>query len=95
MLYIDEIDFERICYDNMYTEDYRIAIEQFKKKAIPCNPIVSARWLTWKEQFPDRKDPKGNKEDRLGVFCSACHKHADNKSSFCPHCGADMDYLWE
>lgn len=51
-------------------------------------PVVHGRWLTWEEQFPGEM-PK--KKSRLGVFCSACHNHADNMFDFCPNCGAKMD----
>ena len=50
-------------------------------------PVVHGRWLTWEEQFPGEM-PK--KKSRLGVFCSACHNHADNMFDFCPNCGAKM-----
>ena len=51
-------------------------------------PVVHGRWLTWEEQFPG-EIPK--KKSRLGVFCSACHNHADNMFDFCPNCSAKMD----
>ena len=51
-------------------------------------PVVHGRWLTWEEQFPGEM-PK--KKSRLGVFCSACHNHADNMFDFCPNCGCRMD----
>ena len=51
-------------------------------------PVVHGLWLTWEEQFPG-ETPK--KKSRLGVFCSACHNHADNMFDFCPNCGAKMD----
>ena len=50
-------------------------------------PVVHGRWLTWEEQFPG-EIPK--KKSRLGVFCSACHNHADNMFDYCPNCGAKM-----
>lgn len=51
-------------------------------------PVVHGRWLTWEEQFPGRTP---RKKSMLGVFCSACHNHADNMSYYCPNCGAKMD----
>lgn len=51
-------------------------------------PVVHGRWLTWEEQFPGRTQ---RKKSGLGVFCSACHNHADNMFSYCPNCGAKMD----
>lgn len=51
-------------------------------------PVVHGRWLTWEEQFPGEM-PK--KKSRLGVFCSACHNHADNMFDYCPNCGCRMD----
>ena len=51
-------------------------------------PVVHGRWLTWEEQFPGRTP---RKKSMLGVFCSACHNHADNMSNYCPNCGAKMD----
>ena len=50
--------------------------------------VVHGWWLTWEEQFPGRT-PK--KKSKLGVFCSACHNHADNMFIYCPNCGAKMD----
>lgn len=51
-------------------------------------PVVHGHWLAWEEQFPEKKVPKKSK---LGVFCSACRDHSDNRSAFCPNCGAKMD----
>ena len=53
-------------------------------------PVVRGEWKTWEEQFPDRTTRKKN---NLGVFCSACQLHADNMTSYCPNCGARMDYV--
>ena len=58
---------------------------------IPTADVVEVRhgkWLTWEEQFPDRKPTKKNS---LGVFCNNCHSHADNMTDYCPNCGARMD----
>ena len=57
----------------------------------PTADVVEVRhgkWLTWEEQFPDRKPTKKN---NLGVFCNNCHNHADNMTDYCPNCGAKMD----
>ena len=65
-------------------------IESLIKKQ-PTADVVEVRhgkWLTWEEQFPDRKPTKKN---NLGVFCNNCHSHADNMTDFCPNCGARMD----
>lgn len=51
-------------------------------------PVVHGRWLTWEEQFPGEMT---REKSRLGVFCSACHNHADNMFDFCPNCGCRMD----
>ena len=40
--------------------------------------VMHGRWVVWTEKF-------------LGVFCSECHKLADNKFNYCPNCGAKMD----
>ena len=50
--------------------------------------VRHGRWLTWEEQFPGEKPRRSN---NLGVFCDKCHNHADNRTDFCPHCGAKMD----
>ena len=50
-------------------------------------PVRHGRWLTWEEQFPG-STPK--KQSGLGVFCDKCHSHADNRTDYCPNCGADM-----
>ena len=60
-------------------------------KSIPTadvSPVRHGRWLTWEEQFPG-STPK--KTSRLGVFCDKCHNHADNRTDYCPNCGAKMD----
>lgn len=60
-------------------------------KSQPTADVVEVRhgkWLTWEEQFPDRKPTKKN---NLGVFCNNCHSHADNMTDYCPNCGARMD----
>ena len=57
----------------------------------PTADVVEVRhgkWLTWEEQFPDRKPTKKN---NLGVFCNNCHSHSDNMTDYCPNCGARMD----
>ena len=51
-------------------------------------PVRYGRWLTWEEQFPAHIP---SKKSGLGVFCSTCHKHADNMYDYCPNCGAKMD----
>ena len=51
-------------------------------------PVRHGRWLTWEEQFPG-STPK--KQSGLGVFCDKCHGHADNRTDYCPNCGAKMD----
>ena len=51
-------------------------------------PVRHGRWLTWEEQFPAHIP---SKKSGLGVFCSTCHKHADNMYDYCPNCGAKMD----
>ena len=49
--------------------------------------VVHGRWITWEEQFPGKKPRRSN---NLGVFCDKCHNHADNRTDFCPNCGANM-----
>ena len=59
--------------------------------SIPAADVVPVRhgwWLTWEEQFPGEKPCRMN---NLGVFCDKCHNHADNRTDFCPNCGAKMD----
>lgn len=62
--------------------------EHFEPIKADVQPVRHGRWITWKDKFPG-KVPK--KKNNLGVFCSECKLHADNKSAFCPHCGAKMD----
>ena len=50
-------------------------------------PVRHGRWLSWEEQF--HKTPK--RKNNLGVFCDKCHKHNDNRTDYCPNCGARMD----
>lgn len=53
--------------------------------AADAAPVRYASWLTWEEMFPGETQKK---KSNLGVFCSACKNHADNRSAFCPSCGA-------
>ena len=55
---------------------------------IEISRVRHGRWLTWEEQFPG-STPK--KQSGLGVFCDKCHSHADNRTDYCPNCGAKMD----
>ena len=74
---------------NGVTEDFEICLKALKNQ--PTAAVVEVRhgkWLTWEEQFPDRKPTKKN---NLGVFCNNCHSHADNMTDYCPNCGARMD----
>lgn len=58
------------------------------QEAADVVPVRHGRWLTWEEQFPGEKPRRMN---NLGVFCDKCHNHADNRTDFCPNCGAKMD----
>lgn len=49
--------------------------------------VRNGRWLSWEDQF--NKTPK--RKNNLGVFCDKCHKHNDNRTDYCPNCGAKMD----
>lgn len=72
-----------------YAEGVDFAIKALKEKpTVEAELVRRGRWLAWEEQFPGEKVPKKN---RLGVFCSQCHSHADNMSKRCPECGAIMD----
>lgn len=71
-------------------EPYKGAIRRVLQQAPAADvaPVVHARWLTWEEQFLGAAP---RKKSRLGVFCSACHNHADNMFDYCPNCSAKMD----
>lgn len=56
--------------------------------ATDVEPVRHGMWLSWEEQFPEKKVPKKN---NIGVFCSVCHNHADNRFDYCPNCGAKME----
>ena len=97
------IDADKL-YELIRTNDYRLATINGSidygmftigiKQAIdeiPTADVTEVRhgkWLTWEEQFPNRKPTKKN---NLGVFCNNCHSHADNMTDYCPNCGARMD----
>nr|DAL02012.1 MAG TPA: PROTEIN/RNA Complex, archaeal, ribosomal, 50S, protein.0A [Caudoviricetes sp.] len=68
-----------------FCEAYRVIQNMPTVDAVP---VVHGWWLTWEEQFPGRTL---RKKSMLGVFCSACHNHADNMFNYCPNCGAKMD----
>ena len=70
-------------------DDFKKAIKKMPKSIIvDVSPVRHGRWLTWEEQFPG-STPK--KQSGLGVFCDKCHSHADNRTDYCPNCGAKMD----
>ena len=70
-------------------DDFKKAIKKMPKGIIvDVSPVRHGRWLTWEEQFPG-STPK--KQSGLGVFCDKCHSHADNRTDYCPNCGAKMD----
>ena len=70
-------------------DDFKKAIKNMPKGIIAnVAPVRHGRWLTWEEQFPG-STPK--KQSGLGVFCDKCHSHADNRTDYCPNCGAKMD----
>ena len=74
-------------------DDFKKAIKKMPKGIIvDVAPVRHWRWLTWEEQFPGRT-PK--KQSGLGVFCDKCHNHADNRTDYCPNCGAKMDEVSE
>lgn len=63
-------------------------IEEIDKlEPVDAVEVVHGRWLTWEEKFPGVKPRRSN---NLGVFCDKCHNHADNRTYFCPNCGANM-----
>lgn len=65
-------------------------MKRYIKRVTAANvaPVRHGRWLTWEEKFPGYKPRRSN---NLGVFCDKCHNHADNRTDFCPNCGARMD----
>lgn len=78
----------------IYTNGSRLIpsfrVKQMMEHYFPADvePVRHGRWLTWEEQFPDSAPKKLN---NLGVFCDKCHNHADNRTDYCPNCGAKMD----
>ena len=92
MRLIDAEELERLFYEKVESgaTDLFDAFEDALQEAqtVDAVPVVHGWWLTWEEQFPGRTP---RKKSMLGVFCSACHNHADNMSNYCPHCGAKMD----
>jgi rubrerythrin len=55
---------------------------------VDAAPVVHGRW--YQKQMTV---PKGRGQTYLVWACSVCNKHEKKRSSFCPHCGAKMD--WE
>ena len=75
--------------DDHYTMGFFEAVIRAKEfPSADVAPVRHGRWLTWEEQFPG-STPK--KQSGLGVFCDKCHSHADNRTDYCPNCGAKMD----
>lgn len=71
---------------NLTDTEYDMICNQIDRlPAADVAPVRHANWLTWEEMFPGETQKK---KSNLGVFCSACKNHADNKSNFCPSCGA-------
>lgn len=70
-------------------DDFKKAIKKMPKGIIAdVAPVRHGRWLSWEEQFPNKKPRRKN---NLGVFCSKCANHADNCTDYCPNCGARMN----
>lgn len=91
--YYDPADRQFVVCCGSYNRDFvfQWLAEDFEiidNGAFDVVPVVHGWWLTWEEQFPGRTP---RKKSMLGVFCSACHNHADNMSDYCPNCGAKMD----
>jgi hypothetical protein len=85
----------RAFYRNHYGSSVSPAEIDRVDYAIACAPTIDpeslrprGRWLTWAEKFPEYA--KANK-GILGVFCSACGMHSDNKTKYCHNCGAKME----
>ena len=77
----------------IFEDDFKKAIKKMPKGIISdVAPVRHGRWLTWEEQFPGSTPEKTS---RLGVFCDKCHNHADNRTDYCPNCGAKMDEVIE
>lgn len=77
--------------EELKRRDFLPVIVKHAIEAVPAAdvaPVRYGRWLTWEEQFPAHIP---SKKSGLGVFCSTCHKHADNMYDYCPNCGAKMD----
>lgn len=77
--------------EELKRRDFLPVIVKHAIEAVPAAdvaPVRHGRWLTWEEQFPAHIP---SKKSGLGVFCSTCHKHADNMYDYCPNCGAKMD----
>lgn len=70
---------------------YRDLVEtEIKIGKLPAEDVAlvrKGRWLSWEEAFQKTSKRKNN----LGVFCDKCHKHNDNRTDYCPNCGAKMD----
>ena len=78
-------------YESLIRREAIDIVAELCIKQAPTADVAEVRhgkWLTWEEQFPDRKPTKKN---NLGVFCNNCHSHADNMTDYCPNCGARMD----
>lgn len=87
----DKLIEQFICTGGQFVYAEYLAAIISRIKAQPAADVVEVRhgkWLTWEEQFLDRKPTKKN---NLGVFCNNCHSHADNMTDYCPNCGAKMD----
>ena len=92
---MDEYIERKAIRDSLYDAD-AITMEGIKIinqfPSADVSHVRHGRWITWEEQFPG-STPK--KTSRLGVFCDKCHNHADNRTDYCPHCGAKMDEVIE
>lgn len=77
--------------EELKRRDFLPVIVKQAIEAVPAAdvaPVRHGRWLHGKSSFLRIFRVK---KSGLGVFCSTCHKHADNMYDYCPNCGAKMD----
>ena len=74
--YVPYVHYEDMvkCVSNMPTADVR--------------ENVKGEWV--EEPFMYDVDSKGRPMMSISIYCSACKEEVDEKTNFCPHCGAEM-----
>lgn len=92
------------CISREALKEHKVYSEERHEYVVPVYNIDNAQAIplpneqtAWEQGYEaglaqgNHDRPKGEWEtDNIGIYCSVCKRHLDNKTPFCPLCGADM-----